>query len=164
MPNRTIKEVKEDTYQLWKSMGLKRRVTQELADAAGYSRQTLYKWIEKPICDTNGVKFNCWEDRLSAETSESRESFRKAAQNKFEQSYELLDAIWDEMLMKYAEKIFDPNFKISIDELEKYSKLRELVHERIDLKTQNNKPTDNKLKLLLVFADNDEYPDKPMVN
>ena len=139
MPNRTVKEIKEDTYQLWKSMGLKRRVTQELADAAGKSRQTLYKWIANPIIDEDGNKFDDWESRLAAETSKSRETFRTQCKLKFEQSYELMDAVWDEMLMKYAERVFDPNFKISIDELEKYSKLRELIHTRLN-GDNTNKP------------------------
>lgn len=140
MPNRTVKEIKEDTYQLWKSMGLKRRVTQELADAAGKSRQTLYSWIAKPIVDSMGNKYDDWEARLAAETSESRENFRTQCKLKFEESYQLMDAVWDEMLMRYAERVFDPNFKISIDELEKYSKLRELIHNRIEGVTGDKQP------------------------
>lgn len=103
-------------YMEWKKAGLKRKLSKELANKAGVSLQTLYKWYHKPIT-INGIKYENWEEAYQAETREIRENFRKEIDAQLEEDYRLSDILANEILMKYIIKVKDEDYKPSLDEL-----------------------------------------------
>lgn len=103
----------EELYQIYKAMGLKRICSQEMADMAGVSRQTLYKWRDKYK----------WEERYLAETSEQREAFETEIRNRMQNGDLLIDVIRDDMLMKFAVTVKSDKYQPTLDDITKICEL-----------------------------------------
>lgn len=120
-----------EAYLRYKSMGLKRSCNDWLAEAFNVSRQTLYKWSKKPIT-INGTEYENWEAAYNAETLESRKNYESEIENQLKDGWKLLDVIQNEMLMRYAVLVKQDDYKPTLEEIEKITKLSELVHNRVD--------------------------------
>lgn len=145
----------EELYQIYKAMGLKRICSQEMADMAGVSRQTLYKWREKYK----------WEERYLAETSEQREAFETEIRNRMQNGDLLIDVIRDDMLMKFAITVKSDKYQPTLDDITKICELSIKNKNIKDMVNNTNKDNDTKGKVefSFSFANEEEYPDKPEV-
>lgn len=105
-----------ECYTHWKSKGLKRRLSQELADEFNVSMQTLRNWHKRSI-DINGITYANWEEAYEAETKEVRENINREIQAQLENDYKLSEILANEILIKYIEKVKSEKYTPSLDEL-----------------------------------------------
>ena len=133
----------EELYQIYKAMGLKRICSQEMADMAGVSRQTLYKWREKYK----------WEERYLAETSEQREAFETEIRNRMQNGDLLIDVIRDDMLMKFAITVKSDKYQPTLDDITKICELSIKNKNIKDIANNDDKP--QKAHLSITFDDSE---------
>ena len=138
-------------YTKWKSLGLKRSLSEDLANEFGVNRSTLYNWSKKPIT-INNQTYDNWEAAYAEETKEARENYEAEINNKLADGYRLLDVIADEVMMKYLLKVKDETYKPTLDELIKISELVDRRNERIAAITNdNNNNSDKKVNFSISF-------------
>lgn len=135
-----------DAYIRWKEKGLKRSLNQELADAFGVHRSTIYHWSKKPI-KIDGVTYSNWEEAYAAETREARKNYELEINNKIADGYKLLDVIADEVMMKYLLKVKEKDYKPTLDELIKITEIVDKRNERVA--ASNSETVDNAVKFTL---------------
>ncbi len=139
-----------DAYTRWKAQGLKRSLSQELADAFGVNRSTIYNWSKKPIT-IDGVKYGNWEDAYAAETREVRKNYELEINNKIADGYKLLDVIADEVMMKYLLRVKEVNYKPTLDELVKITELVDKRNERIAATNADNNESNQNVNFSISF-------------
>lgn len=128
-----------ECYIKWKKQGLKRRLSQELADEAGVSLQTLYKWAKKPIT-INTVEYANWEEAYRGENKEVLENYIKEINEQIEEDYRLSDVLANEILMKYILKVKMENYVPTLEELKLAIQIQERKRDLIN--GENNSKID----------------------
>ena len=139
-----------DAYTRWKAQGLKRSLNQELADAFGVNRSTIYNWSKKPIT-IDGVKYSNWEEAYEAETREARKNYEHEINNKIADGYKLLDVIADEVMMKYLLRVKEDDYKPTLDELVKITELVDKRNERIVATSDDNSESNQNVNFSISF-------------
>lgn len=103
-------------YLEWKALGLRRKITQDLADRCGVAISTLYLWKNKPVT-VNGKTYQNWDDAYDSETKELRANFEHEINDQLKEQYKLADIWATEVMMKAIVMVKKDDYEPTIEEI-----------------------------------------------